>query len=86
MEGLGVTVITEVAAMHILDRDCIEIDVIEASNIHSPLVRGSSWAPKRQDSANGAEVVLGSLRIPFIQGQFFKWREELQISFFNSVI
>ena len=59
----------QLAAMHILDGNTCEINVEQASNIHSPLIGRRSRSAKRQDAAYAAKVVFRDLRVPLIDAK-----------------
>jgi len=59
----------QLAAVHILDRNTCQINIEQASNIHSPLIGRRSRSAKRQNAAYGAKVVLRDLRVPLIHAQ-----------------
>ena len=64
------------ASINVLDRDGVEIDTIEASNVDGPYILRCAWASERQDAAGRTKVVSRDMRVPLIEGQIVQGREQ----------
>jgi hypothetical protein len=61
--------------MHSPDRNCVEINAIEAPNVDGPNRRVSPWPSEWLNAAVWAEVVFRSARMEGVERQVLKWRE-----------
>ena len=82
--------LVEFAAVDPLDRNTVEVDTLQAPDVHGPsgelrcagcdfLRRSVARPPERKDAARGAEVVLGRARVPLIQREVFEGRQQPQL-------
>ena len=69
----------ELATKDPLYGERVEINAFEASDIDRPNIRIGSRASERLNSADGAEIIHGCLRIPFVGGQILKRRMQSEI-------
>ena len=64
--------------MHAHNRDRVEIDAFQASDIDRPHARGRARPAERQDPARLAEIVFRRLGVELIERHVFEWRLEAE--------
>jgi hypothetical protein len=69
----------QLASVHLRHNDSRNIHAIEAPYIDAPLLRSCARSAKGLNTASWTKIVLRSFRVPLIQRQVFKRREQSKI-------
>ena len=76
--GFALSRLWQPAPENPLNRDCVEVDVVETADVHTPDVFGCARAAKRHDAAGRAEVIAGDMGVDLVENEIVEWREQAQ--------